>query len=336
MTQAAWAPCRGSVYITALLLLSLTVGCASMGISQTRNYRLVPPADFAPALAAATPVGGLAAPRTDQSVGEWTADWMEGPVSSIATTEEFDKYARLDSDVERAEFIRLFWERRDPEPEESYNESLEEFDRRLAVANALFSTEKRPGWRSVFGRTLLTLGFPTVVRVGDEDGPRAMTTEVTEAKSGDRVFWQYGLRPEDLAGTSLGMARLMSTDTVAALSAQSATQFLSFTYWRGGWGLICNRGWLVSTLDDSWSGGRGIPNTTASGTGANQQGTSLDTGVGETMSPDVAGSGGVYMSGGGGGGGGAPIIRRTSFGAGCSDVFRDARSAWLFNTVRYP
>jgi len=321
--------------LSAAALLCALAGCASVGISQQRNYRMVPPADFAAVATSVGPVGGLAAPLADQSVSEWTADWMEGPVSSIATSEEFDKYTRLDSDVERAEFIRLFWERRDPEPEESYNESLEEFDRRLAVANAMFSTEKRPGWRSVFGRTLLTLGFPTVVRVGDEEGPRAMTTEVTEAKSGDRVFWQYGLRPEDLAGTSLGMARLMSTDTVAALSAQSATQFLSFTYWRGGWGLICNRGWLVSALDDSWGGGRGIPNTTASGTGANQQGASLDTGVGETMSPDVAGSGGVYMSRGGGGGG-APIIRRTSFGAGCGDVFRDARSAWLFNPVRYP
>jgi len=321
---------------TIAFLLSLTVGCISLGISQQRNYRMVPPADFASAVIAAAPVGGLASPFPEQSVTEWTENWIEGPVVRLATTEEVDRYASLDSDVERVEFIRLFWERRNPEPGANYNESLEEFDRRLAVANALFSTDLRPGWRSVFGRTLLTLGFPTVVRVGNEDGPRATTSETREAKSGDRVFWQYGLRPEDLAGTSLGTARLMSMDSIASLSAQSATHFLSFSYWRGGWGLNCNRGWLVSTLDDSWASGLGIPNTTASGTGANQQGTSLDTGVGETASPDVAGSGGVYMSGGGGGGGGAPVIRRTTFGAGCSDLFRDARAAWLFNTVRYP
>lgn len=296
---------------------------------------MVPPADFAGAVAAGTLVGGLDTPLSGQSLSSWTAAWIEGPVSSIATHEEFDMYGRLDSNAGRAEFIRLFWERRNPEIEANYNESLLEFDRRLAVANELFSTEITPGWRSVFGRTLLTMGFPTVVRIGHDDGPRATTTEATEAESGDRVFWQYGLRPEDLSGTSLGMARLMALDTSSAMASQSSS-FLSFRFSRGDWSLRCDRGWLVSDLDDSWTHGRGLPVGTT-GTGANQQGRSADAGVGETMSPDVVGSGGVYRSSGGGEGGTSVTIRRPApFGAGCGDLFDDARSAWLFNTVQYP
>ncbi len=332
MTLVVAVARRGSARALALLGLSLMVGCASMGVSQSRNYRMVPPADFAATVTAAAPVDGLAAPPAQQKFSEWAANWIEGPVSTVATREESETYGSLDSDVERAEFIRLFWERRNPEPEANYNESLLEFDRRLAVADALFSTETRPGWRSVFGRALLTLGFPTVVRVGDEDGPRATTTAETEARSGDKVFWQYGLRPEDLAGTSLDMVHLMSLETLDLVSAQSKAHLLSFTYWRGGWGLSCSRGWLVGALDDSWSAPGGGFSWGGSAGGV----MGATPGVAETSSPDVEGSGGVAGGWGGGGGGGAPRLGRRTFGAGCSDVFRDARSGWLLNTVRYP
>ena len=309
------------------------VGCASAGISQSRNYRRVPPADFTAAATAAEPAGGLTEPLSGQTASEWTEEWMAGPVSAIATADEFEKYGRLDTDVERTEFIRLFWERRDPEPGAPYNESLLEFGRRLATANALFSTDMRPCWRSVFGSALLTLGFPTVVRTGDEEGPRATTAAVTEARSGDKVFWQYGLLPEDLAGTSLDTVRRVSLGTLDVRSAQSEAHLLSFTFWRGGWGLICDRGWLVGAPDDSWNLAGETFSTSGSYAGG-MAGAVPD--VAETSSPDVAGSGGVVVGRGGGMGGGAPVLHRPTFGAGCGDVFRDGRAAWLFNTVRYP
>ena len=325
---------RNAAAVTAALWVAGgALGCAMVPVETITPYKMVPAADFSSAPPATGLAPDLIGPAASAAEEDWTARWLAGPVSAIATQDEFDRYLRLGGKLEREEFIRLFWERRDPELDAQHNESLQEFSRRVAVANALFGTAHEPGWKSVFGRTLLTLGFPTVIRVGDKDGPRASATVAVAAKSGDRVFWQYGLAPEDLGGTSLATVAAMSpAGNMRRYIQSSSAYFVTFGFFRSRWSMRCGDGWLASDLAGSWGGVR----DTTSGTGYNQQGPSVNAGVGEAESPNVAGSGGVYM-GRGGGGGGAPTVRRPSvFGAGCATLFRDARDRWLFNTVYYP
>lgn len=107
--------------------------------------------------------GGFVGPAEGETLGEWTARWMEGPVQVIATEEERELYEELESTQERLEFIRLFWERRDPVIRGRENEYLEEFRQRVEYAEAEFG-DGQPGWDTVFGRVALVLGIPDRTR----------------------------------------------------------------------------------------------------------------------------------------------------------------------------
>ncbi len=61
---------------------------------------------------------------------------------------------------QREAFIEDFWVRRDPDPENPENPYREEYLRRVAAANQLFSGEGGPGFRTDRGRIYVLLGPP--------------------------------------------------------------------------------------------------------------------------------------------------------------------------------
>jgi GWxTD domain-containing protein len=63
-------------------------------------------------------------------------------------------------DSEKKEFIREFWERRDPDPYTEENEFKEEYFRRIDDANKLFRGH-RPGWLQDRGRIYILFGPPS-------------------------------------------------------------------------------------------------------------------------------------------------------------------------------
>lgn len=103
---------------------------------------------------------GLSGPASDESLAAWTARWMEGPVGSLATSEEKALYGELGNTTERLQFIRLFWERRDPTPRGPENEFLNEFAERVQFANSEYTTSREAGWETAFGQVVLMLGPP--------------------------------------------------------------------------------------------------------------------------------------------------------------------------------
>lgn len=103
---------------------------------------------------------GLLGPEEGETLTSWTERWLEGPVQFIAADEEMEFYAALDTVPERLQFIRLFWESRDPTQRDDENEFLEEFERRVAYANEEFSEGDDPGWNTAFGRVVLVVGQP--------------------------------------------------------------------------------------------------------------------------------------------------------------------------------
>src|SRR5262245_23232179 len=74
----------------------------------------------------------------DEEAGE---DWAAGPVGYLLTGEQKREFGRLPDSVSRSEFISNFWRARDPKPETVENEARNEFERRVAFADARFAQE---------------------------------------------------------------------------------------------------------------------------------------------------------------------------------------------------
>lgn len=315
---------RNATRLCALALLCALVGCSS-GKYQPVGYPLVPPSDYGVRAQRLQSVEGLDKPPANESVADWASSWLDGPVSLIATGDEVESFRHLNSEGDRAEFVELFWQRRDPEPYETHNEYLLDFNRRVAVAADLFAVDGAPGWRTPFGIAMVALGFPTLVKAWDADDELIAAGDYVEAKGGYRVLWQYGLRPEDLqGGTSLAMARLMATPANAMAAQWGRDPYaLNFAYIAGAWRMSCRGGWLAG----GWEGG-GRYGGSYYGSG--------DRTVGEQLSPDVAGSGGMANTNPYGFSGPQGRANPALFEPGCLDFFGQVLAGTLLNRVIYP
>ncbi|MCP2520018.1 GWxTD domain-containing protein [SCandidatus Aminicenantes bacterium Aminicenantia_JdfR_composite] len=77
----------------------------------------------------------------------------------IMSKEEKDIFLHLPDRKSREEFIKDFWEKRDPDPTTEENEFKEEFFRRIEYANKHFN-EGIPGWKTDRGRIYIYFGPP--------------------------------------------------------------------------------------------------------------------------------------------------------------------------------
>ena len=130
-------------------------------------------------------------PEEGETLTSWTGRWLDGPVQHIATEEEIEIYESLESTAQRLQFIRLFWERRDPTGRDDENAFIDEFVRRVEYANEEFSEGQLassgvPGWQTAFGRVVLVVGPPK--RTQRELGlPRSVSQRPV-------VLWGYDAR----------------------------------------------------------------------------------------------------------------------------------------------
>ncbi len=149
-------------------------------------------------LASGAPPAGaqsLSGPAAGESIVDWTARWFEGPVSLIATGEEGEMFNALATTQERLQFIRLFWERRDPLLRGPRNEYLDEFERRLAYAMENFESRSEPAWETAFGQMVMHFGLP--------DRTRREGSYPDGLSSRPPILWSYdeqhpGLEPNEM------------------------------------------------------------------------------------------------------------------------------------------
>jgi GWxTD domain-containing protein len=109
------------------------------------------------------PVFDADAPPYRPQPSEAGEEWARGPVAALLTREERSRYETLSDAVSRSEFITNFWRARDPRPETPENEFREEFERRVAFADANFSQDEVRGSVTDRGVVFLVLGSPTYV-----------------------------------------------------------------------------------------------------------------------------------------------------------------------------
>ncbi|MGZ8866859.1 MAG: GWxTD domain-containing protein [Thermoanaerobaculia bacterium] len=96
-------------------------------------------------------------------------DWATGPVKWITTADETARWKQVRTDADAKAFVDLFWARRDPSPGTPANEFREEFDRRVATADAQFGQARKKGSMTDRGHIFIVLGAPyTVQRINPE------------------------------------------------------------------------------------------------------------------------------------------------------------------------
>ena len=122
---------------------------------------------FATPLASAAP--GAAQDDFPTSAGEARRyyesrvdEWTKGPAEALMTTDEREIWGSLEDTAQREEFIRWFWDRRDPDGRAIGNSYREGFYEDVAFANQRYRSFPR-GWKSDRGRVRLVLGRPDTV-----------------------------------------------------------------------------------------------------------------------------------------------------------------------------
>lgn len=104
--------------------------------------------------------------------------WLERDVAYIISNEERQAFLSLSTDLERDEFIKNFWEIRNPDPGSPQNEYKDEIYKRIAYANQFLGEPGRDnGWRTDRGRTYITLGEPQQ-RAAYHDGRETRPMEI--------------------------------------------------------------------------------------------------------------------------------------------------------------
>jgi GWxTD domain-containing protein len=90
-------------------------------------------------------------------LGPAYGSWLRDEVPDIITEDERRAFLGLSTNEEREQFIELFWNRRNPEPESPTNTVKEEHYRRLAYADEHFASGI-PGRKTDRGRTYIIWG----------------------------------------------------------------------------------------------------------------------------------------------------------------------------------
>ncbi len=123
---------------------------------------------------------GRAAEAPDYKVPN--KDWLKGPVRWIISDDEEKEFKKLKTDVERAEFAKKFWEKRDPTPGTAQNEYEMVFWKRVEQADITYHGITKNGSMTDMGRTFILLGPPAT----------------NAANAREQVIWTY--EPNDLTG----------------------------------------------------------------------------------------------------------------------------------------
>jgi GWxTD domain-containing protein len=170
--------------------------------------------------------------RTADAPGE---AWADGPVKALLTPEEKRQWAGLSDSVSRSEFVTKFWGARDPKPETPQNEFRQEFEKRVAFADAHFAQDETRGSLTDRGTVFILLGPPTYA--GRK--PIGAGEDTTESQGTSSV----GRHDADIAianlqagsGTSRGVTSGQKAALSGSMSGPGVTARDASNAWREVW-----------------------------------------------------------------------------------------------------
>lgn len=81
----------------------------------------------------------------------------------FAKTPQFEKMKSAKTDSERKQLFDEFWKPWDPNPDTEYNEMMQEYYKRVRIANKLYRAFMKPGWKTDRGMVFIMYGLPDYV-----------------------------------------------------------------------------------------------------------------------------------------------------------------------------
>jgi GWxTD domain-containing protein len=135
----------------------------------------------------------LAAASSSFALSPEYSEWGSGPAHYLMTQEEASAWKAISTDDAAKAFVDLFWARRDPTPGTPANEFREEFERRVAFADANFPLGKKKGSLTDRGRIYIVLGPPKRVERRTANPGANMDRSVDQMQHEDRASqsWIY-------------------------------------------------------------------------------------------------------------------------------------------------
>jgi GWxTD domain-containing protein len=138
-------------------------------------------------------LSALAASIAQAQLSAEYADWADGPEGFLLTKKEEKEWAKISTDAEAAQFIALFWARRNPEPGNPHNPFKVEFEAKVRFADENFGYGSHRGSLSERGRVLILMGKPDSRQVRGIEG--APSTDLATGATGDvennTEVWYY-------------------------------------------------------------------------------------------------------------------------------------------------
>jgi GWxTD domain-containing protein len=130
----------------------------------------------------------LAAPIASAQLSDEYVGWADGPQGFLLTKKEKKEWDTITSDDAAARFIKLFWARRNPEPNSSFNAFKAEFDAKVLFADQNFAYRDRRGSLSDRGQVLILMGRPDGRQVREPERPGGGGADTTNQAS---EVWIY-------------------------------------------------------------------------------------------------------------------------------------------------
>lgn len=81
----------------------------------------------------------------------------------VASSQEIDKYKKLNGVDVKREFLFNFWNGRDKDPSTKENEFFYDYLQRVEAANSRFTSMQRAGWKTDRGRVFIIYGEPSEI-----------------------------------------------------------------------------------------------------------------------------------------------------------------------------
>ena len=103
-----------------------------------------------------------------KKLNEHKLDSLFQPLRYVASKQEKNRYSQLDRKG-KIGFLSNFWNRRDPKPSTSINESRRKFERKLIYTDNRFGNSERAGWKTERGRVWMLYGEPLEIERNKEN-----------------------------------------------------------------------------------------------------------------------------------------------------------------------
>lgn len=120
---------------------------------------------------------------SEEEIRQELDHWFESPLKYITLPDEESILKKLKPLEEKIQFVRIFWARREYNPETEINEFREEFYSRVAYANAHFG-RREEGWKTARGEIYIVFGPPSRVEMHSISGTARPA-----------IFWYYDDSP---------------------------------------------------------------------------------------------------------------------------------------------